>query len=176
MNFYEVVENWHSVRAYKNDEIPEEAVQRVVRAALRAPSWANRQSWRFIIVHKKVVRTILGKASGQDLIAKACEDAPYVIVLCADPEESGSKNELNYFMFDCGLAMENLLLAACEEGLGTCVVGWFNENTVRAILNLPENIRVIAYTPLGYPRESPKVRMRRRSEEMIYWNQWGRGE
>lgn len=176
MEFHEVIENRFSVRSYKNDPVPVETVKAVVETALRAPSWGNKQSWRFVIVNKKVEKTIIGKASGQDAIGKACETAPYVVVLCADPEQSGVKNGLDYFMFDCGLAMENLVLAAQDQGLGTCIVGWFDESAVKAILNLPDNMRVIAYTPLGYSKESPKVRIRKKTEEMVYFNQWGKGE
>lgn len=176
MEFYNVIDNRFSVRSYKTDKIGKDMVERIVGAALRAPSWGNKQSWRFIIVDRNVEKNIIGKASGQEKIAKACQDAPYVVVLCADTEQSGVKNGVNYFMFDCGLAMGNLVLAAQAEGVGTCIVGWFDEKTVKALLNLPEDIRVVAFTPLGYPRENPRVRIRKKSEETVFYNQWGKGE
>lgn len=174
MDIYEVINSRRSIRTYKPDPVSREAVSRIIEAALKAPSWANKQCWRFIVVDSKTEKILMGKASGQANIAKACETAPYVIVLCADPKESGVKNHMEYYMFDSALAMQNLMLAATAEGLSTCVVGWFDEKAVKGILNVPEDIKVVAYTPLGCADESPAARPRKKQNELVFYNSWGK--
>lgn len=174
MDLHELIKARTSIRQYKDEPVPMEVVVRILDSAARAPSWANKQCWRFVIVDSKVEKNLLGKASGQANIAKACETAPYVIVLCADTRESGSKNGLDYFLFDAGLAMENLVLAARAETLATCIVGWFDEKTVKGVLNVPQGIKVIAYTPLGYGDEAVQPRARKKRSEVVYHNTWGR--
>jgi len=172
MDIYEVIKNRVSIRSYKSDKIELEKVKKIVNAACLAPSWGNKQCWRFIIVDRMVEKNLLGKASNQPVIAQACIEAPYVIVLCANPRESGAKNGMEYHSFDSALAMENLVLAAHAEGLSTCIVGWFDEKVVKGILNIPEDIKVLAFTPLGYAKEEPKRSTRKKPEQTIFYNTW----
>jgi len=174
MGFFEVVNSRSSVREYKDDPVPLETVRKIIEAARVAPSWANSQCWRFVIVDSHVEKNIIGNTTGQANIAKACKDAPYVIVLCANPKESGSKNGMDYYMFDCGLAMQNLSLAARSEGLDTCIVGWFDEKAIKGVLNVPNNFKVVAFTPLGYAKETPVRKARRKYSENVFHNFWGK--
>ncbi len=89
------------------------------------------------------------------------ERAPAIIVACAVPAQSAVKNDQPYYMLDVGIAMEHLVLAAADQGLGTCWVGWFDEATARRALRVPEEVRVVAFTPLGYPAETPEPRPRK---------------
>lgn len=173
MDIHKLIETKTSIRAYKTDAVPLDTVQRILRTATMAPSWANRQCWRFVVVDTHVGKNIIGQSSGQPQIIKACKDAPYVIVLCAYIRESGVKNGLEYFMFDSGLAMSNLVLAAEAEGLSTCIVGWFNEGAIRGLLNIPPEAVVVAFTPLGYAAEGKRPRKRKKREEIIFHNSWG---
>jgi len=76
--------------------------------------------------------------------------APVIIVACAEPTQPAIKGNQHYYMLDIGIAMEHLMLVATERGLGTCWIGWFNEDKIKKALGVPENIRVVASTPLGY--------------------------
>jgi nitroreductase len=172
MDIHKLIKNKTSIRAYKKDAVPLETVRKVIETASMAPSWANRQCWRFIIVDTNVGKNIIGQASGQPQIIKACKDAPYVIVLCAYIRESGVKNGLEYFMFDSGLAMSNLTLAAEAEGLATCIVGWFDEGAIRGLLNIPKEVAIVAFTPLGYADESKRPRKRKKQEDIVFYNYW----
>ena len=174
MNIFELIKSRTSIRAYKPDTVPIENVLKIVESARMAPSWGNRQGWRFIVVDSNVGKNIIGKASGQDYIAKACIDAPFVIVLCCNIRESGVKNGLEYFMFDSGLAMQNLVLAAESEGLSTCIVGWFDEGAIRGLLNIPKETAIVAFTPLGYANEGKKSRVRKKEEDTVFHNRWGK--
>ena len=172
MNIYDTINNRVSIRSYKSDKVDLEKVKKIINAACLAPSWGNKQCWRFIIVDRMVEKNLLGKASNQPAIAQACIEAPYVIVLCANPKESGVKNGIEYYAFDSALAMESLVLAAMEEELSTCIVGWFDEKVVKGILNIPENIKVVAYTPLGYANDVPKHSTRKKPEQTVFYNTW----
>lgn len=174
MCLHDLIENRYSVRSYKSDAVPAETVERVINAARMAPSWANKQCWSFVVVEGHVQKKLIGKASGQGNIEKACDAAPLVIVLCANPKESGVKNGMEYYLFDCGLAMQNLVLAAAEEGLGTCIVGWFDEKAVKGALGIPEHWKVVAFTPLGYPSGKAPNRSRKAMEEITFLNNWGK--
>ncbi len=174
MDTFDTIRNRTSIRSYKTDSVPFETVSKIIDAACMAPSWGNKQCWRFVLVDSRVEKNLLGKASGQENIAKACMDAPYIVVLCANSKESGVKNSIEYYGFDCALAMENLVLAATAEGLSTCIVGWFDEKTVKGILNVPDNIKVVAFTPLGYAVEEPSKRVRKKKKDIIYYNSWGK--
>ena len=105
-----------------------------------------------------------------------------VIVACADPKKSGSKNGMDYYLVDVAISMEHLVLAATNLGLGTCWIGGFDEVKVKKILNIPEKIRVVAMTPVGYPsddgmrnkiaRKIIRADRRKSLEEMIHYNKW----
>lgn len=174
MDLNEIIKNRVSIRTYKTDKIALETVMKIIDTAKMAPSWANKQCWKFLIIDSHVERKVIGLTSGQANIAKACEDAPYVIVLCANPKDSGVKNGMEYYMFDSGLVMENLLLAASAEELATCTVSWFDEKAIKGLLNIPEKYRVIAFTPLGYSDENINTRSRKKLEEIIFYNFWGK--
>lgn len=175
MDFFEIVKSRTSIRTFKRDEVPAETIKKIVDTACLAPSWGNKQCWRFVIVSSHVEKNIIGKASGQANISKACEDAPYVIVLCSIFKDSGIKNGMEYFLFDSGLAMENLILAAKAEGLDTCIVGWFDEKAIKGVLNIPEGIKIVAFTPIGYGNESVTPRPRKKQSEIVFHNFWGKG-
>jgi len=161
MELMEAIRNRRSIRRYKPDPVPENVLKEVLEAARLAPSWANRQCWRFIVVKDKEKRK---KITMRDWAA----EAPVVIVGCADPNASGNKFGQPYYMLDMGIAIEHLMLAATEHGLGTCWIGGqFDEPTVKQVLNIPEGLRVVALTPLGYPDEKPEAKPRKSLHEIL---------
>lgn len=174
MDAYEAIKNRVSIRNYKSDPVDPNAIIKIVEAARMAPSWGNKQCWKVVVVDSHVEKKVIGKTTGQMNIAKACEDAPYVLVLCANPKESGLKNGMEYYLFDSGAMMENLVLAAHAEGLSTCMVGFFDEKAIRGILNIPEKYKVIAFTPLGYSAENVSTRTRKKLDEILFYNTWGK--
>ena len=99
--------------------------------------------------------------------------APIIIVGCADPTKSGNKDDKQYYLLDMGISMEHIMLAATEQGLGTCWIGGgFDEAIVKETLNIPKEIRVVAITPLGYPDEITEPRPRKTLEEITIQNHW----
>ena len=105
-------------------------------------------------------------------LASFCEAAPVIVAACANPKQSGMKGDQSYYLLDIGIAMEHLVLAAAEQGLGTCWVGWFDEKKARKALGAPASIRVVACTPLGFPDETPEQRPRKALGEIVRRDQW----
>jgi nitroreductase len=169
MELMEAITKRRSIRRYKPDPVPEEDIRYILEAARLAPSWANTQCWHFVVVTDQAVKDKVAEA-GMTFVARA----PVVIVGCADPAKPGAKGDIPNYLVDMGIALEHLILAATERGLGTCWVGGFEEATARKALGVPENIRVVAMTPLGYPAEEPAARSRKSLEDIVSYNQYQR--
>jgi len=166
MEFMDLVKKRRSIRKYKPEPVPKEDIEYVLEAARQAPSWANRQCWRYIVVSDEVTRK---KITMREWAA----NAPIVIVGCGDPTKAGNLDGRPYYMLDMGISMEHLVLAAAEKGLGTCWIGGqFDEKVVREALGVPESHRVVALTPLGYPDESPAAKDRKTLVELVTWEKW----
>lgn len=164
MDLMEVIKKRKSVRKYKPDPIAEEKITYVLEAARLAPSWGNTQCWRYIVVTDQALK----KKITEHVWAT---EAPVIIVGCADQKESGKMHGHDYYMMDMGISMEHLILAATEQGLGTCWIGkFFDEKAVNKALNIPKKLKVVAMTPLGYPDEIPAGKQRKNLEEIVSRN------
>ena len=169
MSILEVIARRRSIRKYREDPIPEKVLGRVLEAARLAPSGKNLQPWKFIIIKDKSLKDKLAVASvGQFFITKA----PVVIVACGFPDNCYSRlgRYMKSWPVDVAIALEHLILQAEEEGLGTCWIGAFEEEEVKRILGIPENVKVLALTPLGYPDEAPLPRRRKSLEEITSYD------
>jgi len=178
MNFMDVIAARKSVRGYSDKPVEEEKLSKVLEAARLAPSWANKQCCRYIVVKDKV--KIQELAGGLNVWLK---QAPVIMVACADPKDSGDRNSMNYYLVDVGISMQQLVLAATNLELGTCWIGAFDEVKIKEALEIPENIKVVAMTPLGYPADKEgfgsKLRKtmigggkRKPLEEIIHQEKW----
>ena len=145
MEVFEAIQNRHSVRSYLSDEVPIEKLLKILEAARLAPSAGNIQPWHFIIITDQQMRKKLSKGR----YAKFLVESPIVIVGCGDERVSP-----NWYSVDTTIAMQNMVLTATSEGLGTCWIGSFSENQVRKLLDIPDRFRVIALLALGYRRET----------------------
>jgi len=171
MSVLEIIRRRRSIRKYREDPFPEEVLFRVLEAARLAPSGKNLQPWKFIIVRDKLLKEKLAEASiGQYFIAKA----PVVIVACGFPEECYSRmgRYMKSWPVDVAIALEHLILQAEEENLGTCWIGAFEETEVKSILGIPEEVKVLALTPLGYPAAKSSSRRRKSLEEIISYERY----
>lgn len=169
MDLSEAIANRRSIRSFKKQELPANAVERLLDAARKAPSAGNVQPWEFVVASTESTRKALAQAAfGQ----KSIEEAPVVIVVCADEkraEESyGSRGRLLYCYQDTAAAIQNILLTACSMDLGTCWIGAFKEDQIRKVINSPPEIRPVALIPIGYPNESPPARRRRVIGEIMH--------
>jgi nitroreductase len=169
MSVLKVIKDRRSVRRYRPDPIPEESLLRVMEAARFSPSGKNLQPWRFILVKDPSLKRRLVKAAvGQSFIA----EAPVIVVACGFPDRCYSRmgNYMKSWPIDVAIAFEHLILQAQEEGLGTCWIGAFEEKEVKPILNIPDEVRVLALTPLGFPDENPGAKRRKNLEEIVSYD------
>ncbi|HKA52799.1 MAG TPA: nitroreductase family protein [Candidatus Binatia bacterium] len=156
LSFAAVVRRRAMVRAYKNDPVPEEKIQRLLAYAVRAPSAGNLQPWEFIVVKDLETRAKLAKAAfDQTSVASA----PLIIATCADVQRAGSKYGARgsfYSLVDTAFASLLILLGAVEQGLGACFVGSYNPDEVAKLFALPDHVRPVGLITIGYPAESPR--------------------
>lgn len=162
----DAIKTRRSIRRYKPTPVPEEILKAVLNAARLAPSASNAQRWRIIVVTDEDAKLrLVASANGQKFLAQA----PIVLVACALPYEDSpaSGGYTCSHVIDASIALDHVTLTAHSMGLGTCWVGWFREDKIRDVLGIPEDVRVVAVTPLGYPDETPERPPRRNLEELV---------
>ena len=170
----EVIQKRRSVRSYESTPVPVEKLKTVLGAARLAPSAGNVQPWRFVVVIDSFKRRKIAKGCRY---GRFLAESPVVIVGCGDQKASP-----RWYVGDTCIAMENIVLAATGEGLGTCWIGAFNEKTIREMLKIPSHLKVVALLALGHPREkldiSAKIahliRPRKKLEKIAYLEEYGK--
>jgi len=173
MEFIDVVRKRRSIRAYKPDPVSDEDLEFLLEAARLAPSWKNMQCWEYVVVkdEKSRIKIAESRPQSKDWLVQA----PVIVVVCAEPQNSGRVEGKDYYMTDTSVSFEHLILAARDRGLGTCWVGEFDENKVKEALDIPENVRVVAFTPIGHPaQEKGEVHKRKPLQEFCYYEKYGR--
>ena len=170
MDVFTAIKQRSSVRSYKPDDVEEDKLKRVLEAARLSPSASNRQEWKFIVVkNKETKKKLAGAAFGQSFIG----EAPVVIVACGTESKSVMGCGQPTHTVDVSIACSFMILEAYELGLGTCWIGAFKEDETKRILNIPESVRVVAVTPLGYPDESPSKKSRKRLDQIVCFEKYG---
>ncbi len=169
MDFCQLINERYSVRAYKQDPIEERTLQQVLDAVRLAPTAANRQPFQFVVIHTKGRKDELKRIYEADWFGKA----PLVICACAVPLGAWSRMDgKNYSEVDVTIAMDHLILAATDLGLGTCWIAAFDPAAAREVLGLPAGVEPIAFTPLGYPADRPGAKTRRALSELVRYERW----
>ncbi|MCK4353349.1 nitroreductase family protein [candidate division WOR-3 bacterium] len=164
MDVNQAIKERRSVRAYEDKEIPEDVLNKLLEAARLAPSAANRQQWKFIVVKDKTRRKELARASreqafvgGAPVVIAAVSLDPGYIMGCDVPE----------YAVDLSIAIDHITLQAVELGLGSCWIGAFSQEEVKKILNIPPQYKVVALLPIGYPADSPVPKSRKSIKEIV---------
>lgn len=175
MNFYDVINERTSIKSFKNTPIEKDKLNRVIESAMMSPSWKNNSSYRFILVDNEGEKAILANSvmNSIDSPANGLVEAPLIAVVIAQPDESGEIGSKDYYLVDSAIAMEHFILAATNEGYGTCWIASFDESRVKELLNIPEAFRVVAMTPVGVPAENPNHHLEKDTSEYIFLNQFG---
>ncbi|MDD2735280.1 MAG: nitroreductase family protein [Desulfuromonadaceae bacterium] len=173
MDIFQVFRDRRSIRKYKDTPVEREKIEQVLDAARLAPSWKNLQCWRFLVLTDPArIEVLLSSFAEDNPGRKAFLQAPVAIVVCADPAESDVSHGIEYFVADTAIAFEHICLAAHALGLGTCWMGMFDEKDMKSKLSIPDNLRVVGVTPLGYPDQEPKPRPRKVLHEIAFYNDW----
>lgn len=176
--FQTLVSNRQSDRGYTNQPIEKDKLERILEAARLSPSACNAQPWKFIVVDdpelkNKLADTTSSKVLGLNHFTK---QAPIHIVIVMEganfTSNFGSMVKRKHFpLIDIGIGAEHICLAATAEGLGSCMIGWFDEPAVKKLLNIPKSKRPILIITLGYP-EKPETRQKKRKgiDEVVSYN------
>jgi nitroreductase len=147
MEFIDVIKTRASVREFSEKQVEDEKINYILECARLAPSYMNNQCWRFIVIQEKQTIEQIAKTT---VINRWLKTAPLIIIACADPTDSVTNNSIEYFTVDVSIALEHIILAATDLGLGTCWIAGFQEEKIKELLEIPKRIRVVAITPLGY--------------------------
>lgn len=169
MEFSDLIIKRYSVRAYKSTPIEETKLETVLEAARMAPTAANYQPFRFIVIHTSGRETELRRIYRRSWFVQA----PVIICACGLPSQGWVRSDgMNYTYVDVAIAMDHLILAAANVGLGTCWVADFDVKAAHDNLGLPDRVEPVAFTPLGYPDDQPKVKQRKSLSELVHYERW----
>lgn len=181
MDLMEAIRGRRSIRKYKPDSVSNETITALLEAIRWAPSWANTQCWEVIIVRDKEIRNQIAKTlSPNNPATSSINDAPLLLVLCGKKGIAGFRKgepatvKGDWLMFDTGLAMQNLCLAAYSLGLGTVIIGAFDHKKVESILEVSSDVEVVAMTPIGYPASEGITPKRKEISEFVYYEKYGK--
>ena len=169
MDFQELISKRYSVRSYKSDPVPEDKLQMVLDAARLAPTAHNYQPFQLIVLHTAGRAEELKRIYERDWLSQA----PVIVVVCAVYEGAWLRmDNKNYAEVDATIAMDHLILAATDLGLGTCWIAAFNPQELRALLKLPEGVEPIALTPIGYAANQQKANNRKPLPQLVRYEHW----
>ena len=173
MDIFEAIRGRRSIRRYETTPVSREQIEEVLEAARLAPSWKNLQCWSFLVLTEEEKRLQVQQALHPDNPGrKALDHAPVVILVLADPALSGVEEGKEYYLADAAMAFEHLCLAAHAKGLGTCWIGWFDEDRLKEHFAIPQHLRIIGLTPLGVPAQSPSPRPRKELHQITHFDAW----
>ncbi len=169
-SFLELAESRCSTRAFTEDPVSEQDLQKILEAARLAPSASNRQPWHFVVVRDPQRRQALADiAGGQQFVG----EAPVIIAgIALDPGRVMTCGVPAYAV-DLAIAVDHMTLAAEDLGLGTCWIGLFDQEAAKEILEVPGELMVFTLLPLGYPAASPRPKKRKSLEEMVSHETYG---
>lgn len=165
MQTLETILTRRSIRKYEPKPLREGDLRKVLEAGRKAPSAANRQPWHFIVVQEEEEKRALAEAcSGQTWLAEAA-----VIIAGIGRPNVNEK----WYAVDVAIALENMILAATALGYGTCWIGAFEQAKVKELLQVPDEMEVVALTPIGWPADQPEARPRQPLTEFASLGRYG---
>ena len=161
MSLLNVIFNRASVRRYTSEPVSEEVLKNILEAGRRAPSATNAQPWHFIVVTDQKIKEALSKRRWTGFV----KDAAFVVIGCGEKQSRWSR-------VDVTIALQNMVLAAEAQGLGSCWIGDFSQSELKEILGIPDNLKVIALVSFGYPAEKPAPCDKKSLEEIVHYNRF----
>jgi nitroreductase len=168
-----------SDRKYSDKPVENEKLERIVEAGRMAPSACNAQPWKFIVVTDQKLVLKVAEAASAKLIGmnSFVAQAPVILVIVREKPNMSSKvgatiKNKDYSLIDIGIATENICLQTKAEGLGSCIIGWFDERQLRKLLNIPKSKRVELIITLGYSLSDQREKRRKPSAETVSYNKY----
>lgn len=179
MTFNQLIQARQSVRKYAPKPVEPEKILQCLEAARLAPSASNSQPWKFIVVDQEPVRTEVAKATFSDiqLINKYTLQAPVMVVIVMEKAKLITRlamivKKKEWPLLDIGITAEHFCLQATELGLGTCMIGWFEEDKIKKLLQIPSDKSIGLVISLGYAVEGypQRTKIRKSLEEVVRYN------
>lgn len=168
-----------SDRKYSGRQIEKDKLDRIIEAGRMSPSACNAQPWKFIVVNEPELVSKVAEAASAKLIGMNTfvAQAPVIIVIVREKANMSSKvgatiKNKDYSLFDIGIATENICLQAEAEGIGSCIIGWFDEKQIRKLLDVPGSKRVELLITLGYSLSDKREKRRKPPEEVVSFNKY----
>ncbi|UCE16553.1 MAG: nitroreductase family protein [Candidatus Bathyarchaeota archaeon] len=161
MSLLQVIFERRSIRRYRSELIPDEALGNILEAGRLAPSADNAQPWHFVVVIERKIKERLSTGRWNRFI----KNSAATIVGCGYKDNEWST-------IDVTIALENMVIAAETQGIGSCWIGDFEEEKVKELLNIPENLKVIALVSFGYPAVRPKPPKKKNLETIVHYNKF----
>jgi nitroreductase len=169
MEFAELIQKRYSVRNYQSKPVEDEKLDKVLEAARLAPTAHNYQPFKLIVVETCGNEENLKRIYDRKFFV----EAPIVICACTLLDEGWTRDDgKNYAEVDTTIAMDHLILAATELGLGTCWIGKFDLKAAREVLNVPDNVLPLVFTTLGYPNDTPRPKKRKSMDDIVLHEKW----
>lgn len=154
--------------------MPEEYIQKLLESIQWSPSWANSQCWEVILVKDRATKEKLKDTMGTNPSAKGITEAPVVFALCGKVKSAGFyKGQAttkfgDWMLFDLGIASQSLCLTAFELGLGTVIIGFFDHNRAKQVLEIGDDYELTVLIPVGFPAKESPAPKRREIAEFIH--------
>lgn len=180
MQFLDLVKKRVSVRAYTEKPVEREKLERCLEAARLAPSACNSQPWTFVLIDepeltKKLASTTFSAIAPFNKFVLQSKAILAIVIEkpSALSQIGGRIKNKDFYLIDIGIAAEHFCLQASEEGLGTCMLGWFNEKEAQKILNIPRNKRIGLMISIGYPKDiETRQRPRKAFQDVVKINSY----
>ena len=175
MDFSELIIARQSDRKYLKTPVEREHILKCLEAARLAPSACNSQPWHFVVVTDEDKLTSMAEAAVGLGMNKFTRDVPVMVAVVLEKMNFTAKvgslvKNKDYCMLDLGIAVEHFCLQAADLGLGTCIMGWFDEKRIASLLGVPRGKRVPLIISLGYPDSPVRAKVRKSLDEMSSWN------
>jgi nitroreductase len=179
VDFMKIIKGRRSIRRFQAKEIQDKDLNTILEAVRWAPSWANTQCWEVVVVKDPRIKEKLEDSlTPRNPARGAILEAPIVCALCGKLEHTGYKRGEpvtkfgDWFMFDVGIATQNLCLTAHTLNMGTVIVGALDQQKAGAILRVPDGYTVVALVPIGYPAQEAKAPGRREISEFVHYDRF----
>lgn len=183
MSFNDLALRRYSCRSYRDEPVEREKIDNCVQAARLSPSACNSQPWSFIVIDdpqqaRRLPPALQQKGMPMNGFTRNCN--AYIVIVEERANISarfgGLLKNQHYSQMDIGIAAEHIALCAADQGLGSCIIGWFDNSALRKILGFPRGKKVRLIVALGYPqKEETRPKVRKALEDIVHYNGWKRG-
>ncbi len=175
----DIIKKRRSIRRFQDRPVAAETLAELFETTRYSPSWGNLQCWEIVVVQapedKKKLADLL---SAKNPAGKCTETAPILLAICGNPQKSGFYKGVqvtryqHWFLYDLGLISQTLCLKACEQGLGSVIIGSFDHKAAEAVLGVPVGYELVSLIALGYPDHDPPVPKRREVAEFVHYDRF----